>query len=100
MHTKDARALGETEQRIYALDAGRETPFFTAAERAALAFTEAVTTPVHGEIPDERFGELRKHFDEKTIGKPSTAIVVINSWNRPMVAQRPHVGDYVSQHLS
>jgi AhpD family alkylhydroperoxidase len=100
MHTKDARALGETEQRIYALDAWRETPFFTDAERAVLAFTEEVTRLRHGEIADESFDDLRGHFDEETIGKILMAIVVINSWNRLMIAQRPPVGDYVSRHLA
>jgi AhpD family alkylhydroperoxidase len=99
MHTKDARALGETEQRIYALNAWRETPFYTEAERAVLGFTEAVTALDNGEVPDEAFADLRKHFDEETIGKILMAIVVINSWNRLMVTQRPHVGDYVSRHL-
>jgi len=99
MHTKDARALGETEQRIYGLNAWRETPFYTDPERAVLGFTEAVTTLDKGEVPDEAFSELRTHFDEETIGKILIAIVVINSWNRLMVAQRPHVGDYVSRHL-
>ena len=99
MHTKDARALGETEQRIYTLDAWRDAPFYTAAERATLAFTEAVTRLDRGEIPDELFEELRRHFDEATIGKILMAIVVINSWNRLMIAQRAPVGDYVSRHL-
>ena len=94
-----ARALGETEQRIYALPAWRDTPFYTDAERAVLAFTEAVTTLEHQEIPDELFDELRGHFDEETIGKILIAIVVINSWNRLMIAQRAPVGDYVSRHL-
>ncbi|WP_407935628.1 carboxymuconolactone decarboxylase family protein [Jatrophihabitans cynanchi] len=100
MHTKDARALGETEQRIYALDAWRETPFFTPAERATLAFTEAVTTLERGEIPDAAFDELRRHFDEETVGKILIAIVVINSWNRLMIAQRPPIGGYVSRYQS
>jgi len=100
MHTKDARALGETEQRIYALNAWRETPFFTPAERATLAFTEAVTTLERGEIPDAAFEELRRHFDEETVGKILIAIVVINSWNRLMIAQRPPIGGYVSRYQS
>jgi AhpD family alkylhydroperoxidase len=100
MHTKDARALGETEQRIYALDAWRETPFYTPAERATLAFTEAVTTLERGEIPDAAFDELRRHFDEETVGKILIAIVVINSWNRLMIAQRPPIGGYVSRYQS
>ncbi|MGH8959737.1 MAG: carboxymuconolactone decarboxylase family protein [Jatrophihabitantaceae bacterium] len=99
MHSKDARALGETEQRIYALDAWRETTFYTDPERAVLAFTEAVTTLERHEIPGAAFDELREHFDEETIGKILMAVVVINSWNRLMIAQRPHVGDYVSRHL-
>ena len=99
MHSKDARALGETEQRIYALPAWRDTPFYSDAERAVLAFTEAVTTLEHQEIPDELFADLRKHFDEETIGKILMAIVVINSWNRLMIAQRAPVGDYVSRYL-
>jgi AhpD family alkylhydroperoxidase len=99
MHSKDARALGETEQRIYALPAWRDTPFYSDAERAVLAFTEAVTTLEHQEIPDELFADLRKHFDEETIGKILIAIVVINSWNRLMIAQRAPVGDYVSRYL-
>ncbi|MGH3264024.1 MAG: carboxymuconolactone decarboxylase family protein, partial [Trebonia sp.] len=98
MHSKDARALGETEQRLYALNAWRETEFYTEPERATLAFTEAVTELRDGEIPDECFESLRKHFDEPTIGRILTAIVVINSWNRLMIAQRPSVGDYVSRH--
>jgi AhpD family alkylhydroperoxidase len=99
MHTKDARALGETEQRIYALNAWRETLFYTEPERAVLAFTEAVTTLEKGEVPDEVVAEVRKHFDEETFGKLLMAIVVINSWNRLMIVQRTHVGDYVSRHL-
>ncbi|MGH9081873.1 MAG: carboxymuconolactone decarboxylase family protein [Acidimicrobiales bacterium] len=98
MHTKDARALGETEQRIYALDAWRETSFYSDAERATLAFTEAVTVLDHGEIPDHLFEALRQHFDEAVVGKILLAVVVINAWNRLMIAQRPAVGGYVSPH--
>lgn len=98
MHTKDARALGETEQRIYGLNAWRETPFYTEPERAVLALTEAVTGLERGEVPDEIVAEVRRHFDDETFGKLLMAIVVINSWNRLMIVQRPPVGDYVSRH--
>jgi AhpD family alkylhydroperoxidase len=100
MHTKDARALGETEQRIYALDAWRETPFFTPAERATLAFTEAVTTLERGEIPDAAFDHVRRHIDEQTVGKIHIPIVVLNSTNPLMIAQRPPIGGYVSRYQS
>lgn len=100
MHTKDARALGESEQRIYCLNAWREVPFYTDAERAVLAFTEAVTTLQHREVPDAVIADVKTHFDDATFGKILMGIVVINSWNRLMIVERPAVGDYVSQHLS
>ncbi|TAM86559.1 MAG: carboxymuconolactone decarboxylase family protein [Jatrophihabitans sp.] len=98
MHTKDARALGETEQRLYAVSAWWDTPFFSAAERAALRLTEAVTRLEHQEVPDEVLDEARRYFDDEAVGKLLLAIVVINSWNRLMIVQRPPVGDYVSPH--
>ncbi|RNB83284.1 carboxymuconolactone decarboxylase family protein [Brevibacillus nitrificans] len=82
MHTKDARKLGETEQRIYLLSAWREAAFYTAAERAALALTEAVTTISVGGVSDELYEEVRKHFDEKQFVSLIMAINVINAWNR------------------
>jgi AhpD family alkylhydroperoxidase len=96
MHTKDARALGETEQRLYALSAWWDTPFFTAAERAVLKLTEAVTRLEDQDVPDAVIDEVRRYFDDEEVGKLLIAIVVINSWNRLMIVQRPHVGDYVS----
>lgn len=86
MHTRDARKIGETEQRIYTLNAWRETPFFTDQERAALAFTEAVTGINNHHVPDEVYSEMEKYFTEQEIGYVLTAIVVINGWNRFSVA--------------
>ena len=93
MHTQDARAAGESEQRIYALMAWRETPFFTDRERAALAWTEAVTRISEG-IPDELFDETRRHFNEQEIADLTWAVVVINSWNRLAISFRPVPGTY------
>jgi AhpD family alkylhydroperoxidase len=78
MHTKDARAIGETEQRIYALPVWRETPFFTARERAALAFTEHVT---RSDVSDEAFAEVSKEFSEQEVAALVSLIVTINAWN-------------------
>lgn len=82
MHTKDARKLGETEQRIYLLNAWREAGFYTDAERAALALTEAVTLISAGGVSDEVYGQVREHFDEKQYVALIMAINTINSWNR------------------
>jgi alkylhydroperoxidase family enzyme len=89
MHAKDARAAGETEQRIYALPAWRETPYFTEKERAALAFTEAVTVLTDGHVPEEAFVQVSKHFDEEELAAVLAVIVTINAWNRIGVAARP-----------
>jgi AhpD family alkylhydroperoxidase len=95
MHTKDARAMGETEQRIYALSAWRETPFFSARERAALEWTEALTRLGGPEpIPDDLYARVRQEFDEGAIVALSFAVVVINGWNRLSIAFRPVVGSY------
>ena len=94
MHTKDARAEGETEQRLYALSAWRETPFFTDRERAALAFTEAVTRLTDGHVSDEVIDEAKRHFDELELTKLLYAVVVINAWNRFGVTAAKPVGDY------
>ncbi len=97
MHSKDARANGETEQRLYALDAWRETPFFDERERAALAWTEAVTRIADGHAPDEVYDEVRKHFSEKELVDLTLAIVAINGWNRLAIAFRSVPGRYVSR---
>ncbi|WP_198348010.1 carboxymuconolactone decarboxylase family protein [Plantactinospora sp. KBS50] len=94
IHTKDARAAGETEQRLYALSAWRDTPFFTEPERAALALTEEITLIADGGVDDEVFEAAAKQFDEETLGKLIMAIVDINAWNRLGVTQRLPVGGY------
>jgi AhpD family alkylhydroperoxidase len=94
MHTKDARADGESEQRIYALNAWRETPFFSDRERAALEWTEALTRISETHMPDELFERVSKHFDENELAILTFAGVVINSWNRLVISARPPVGGY------
>ena len=82
MHTQDARAAGETEQRLYALNAWRETPFFSDRERAALAWTEAVTLIAGGGVSDALFAEARQHFSDKELVDLTWAVAAINAWNR------------------
>ena len=94
MHTKDARHDGETEQRLYAVSAWRETPFFTRRERAALAWTEAVTDIKGPGIPDAAYDEVRAEFGEAELVALTIAIVAINGWNRLAVGFRQAVGDY------
>jgi AhpD family alkylhydroperoxidase len=94
MHTKDARADGETEQRLYALPAWRETPFFSNRERAALAWTEAVTLVSEGHVPDEVYNEVKSQFTEKEIVELTLAVVAINSWNRLAISMRAVPGSY------
>ncbi len=94
MHTKDARAAGETEQRIYALDAWRETPFYTNRERAALAWTEAVTLVSVGHVPDPAYDEVKAHFNDQEIVNLTMAIITINGWNRLAIANRTVPGTY------
>ncbi len=96
MHTKDARALGETEQRLYALNAWRETPFFTDRERAALAWAETVTLISETHASDEEFAAVRKYFNEEEVVQLTMAIITINGWNRLAISFRSPVGDYVS----
>ena len=94
MHTKDARAAGETEQRIYALSAWREAPFFSERERAALEWTEAVTRVGETHVPDDVYDRVRQDFDEPELVALTFAVVVINSWNRLAVSFRVPVGTY------
>ena len=94
MHTKDARAHGETEQRLYALSAWREAPFFTDKERAALAWTEALTLISQTNAPDEVYNELRNHFTDLEIVNLSYAITTINAWNRLAIGFRAQAGTY------
>ena len=88
MHTKDARAGGETEQRLYALPAWRETPFFTSRERAALAFTESVTLLASTHVPEADYEAVAKEFGPAEIGALVALLVAINAWNRIGVATR------------
>ena len=94
MHSKDARVNGETEQRLYALSAWRETSFFTNRERAALAWTEALTLITEGRAPDEVYAEVRKEFDEEDLVNLSLAIITINGWNRLAIGFRKIPGEY------
>src|SRR5215831_5256 len=94
MHTKDARRAGETEQRIYALSAWRETPFFTDRERAALEWTEAVTRVADTHVPDEIYDRVAARFNESDLVALTFAVIVINSWNRLSISFRPAVGSY------
>lgn len=94
MHAKDARAAGETEQRIYLLSAWRECPFYFARERAALAWTEAATLLGDGSVPDEVFAGASAQFSEAELVELTMAIIAINGWNRINVAFRTVPGTY------
>jgi AhpD family alkylhydroperoxidase len=94
MHSKDARAAGETEQRLYLLNGWRESPFYTARERAALAWTEALTLIAETQVPDEAYNEARQHFGEQELVDLSLAVVAINGWNRLQSSFRAEVGPY------
>ena len=94
MHTKDARLAGETEQRLYALSAWHETPFFTPRERAALEYTEAVTRVGDTHVPDDLYARVAKLFDEDEMVALTFAVVVINAWNRLAVSFRVPPGSY------
>jgi AhpD family alkylhydroperoxidase len=88
LHTKEARNRHESEQRIYALDAWREAPFFTPEERAALAFTEAITLVAETRVPDKVYEEARRLFGEERLAELIMAIVTINAWNRIAISTR------------
>ncbi len=94
MHAKDLRAAGETEQRIYSLDAWRETPYYNARERAALAWAEAVTELGDGHVSDEVYEQVRQQFTEEEIALLTAAIAAINFWNRLNVSLRTVPGGY------
>ena len=94
MHTKDARARGESEQRLYALSAWHETPFFTERERAALAWTEAVTIISETHASDDVFAEARAHFNEAELVDLTMAVIAINGWNRLAISFREVAGSY------
>ncbi len=88
MHTSDARKLGESDERMHLLNAWEEAPVFSPRERAALAWTEAVTLVVQGHVPDEVYEEARKHFSEKELVDLTYAVMAINAWNRIAIAFR------------
>jgi len=94
MHTKDARAMGETEQRLYMLNAWREAPFYTEAERAALALTEAVTQISNAGVPQDLYEQVRNYFDESEFVNLIMAINAINSWNRMAISTGMVPGEY------
>jgi len=96
MHSKDARAKGETEQRLYSLEAWRETPYYSARERAALEWTEALTLVADTRVPDDVYERVREQFSEDEMLHLSLAIVAINGWNRLNIAARTVPGDYVA----
>jgi AhpD family alkylhydroperoxidase len=95
MHSKDARAAGETEQRLYALNAWRETPFFSERERAALEWTETITLITGDHASDEVFFSVRQYFGEEELVNLTLAIVAINGWNRLAIAFRSVPGSYI-----
>lgn len=94
MHTKDARKAGETEQRLYALNAWRETPFYTERERAALEWTEALTLISENDVPESLYKATREYFNEAEIVALTMAIIAINGWNRLAISFRTVPGSY------
>ena len=94
MHWKDLRAIGETEQRLYGLDAWREAPYYSDRERAALAWTEAVTQITDGHVSDEVYEAVRPHFTEKELADLTLAVAAINAWNRLAISLRAVPGQY------
>jgi AhpD family alkylhydroperoxidase len=96
MHSKDARALGETEQRLYLLHAWRESPFYTERERAALEWTEAVTRIAENHVPDDVYERVKRQFGDDELANLTLAIATINTWNRLSISFRVVPGAYTS----
>jgi AhpD family alkylhydroperoxidase len=94
MHWKDLRAIGENEQRLYSLDAWGECPYYTERERAALAWTDAVTRISDDRVPDEVYESVRPHFTAKELADLTLAVAAINAWNRLTIAGRTEAGTY------
>ena len=94
MHWKDLRVEGESEQRLYGLDAWEESPYYNDRERAALAWTEAVTKIREGHVPDQVYEDVRKHFSEKELADLTLTVGMINTWNRLAIAGRSEPGKY------
>ncbi len=97
MHWKDARARGESEQRLYGLAAWEESPYYTERERAAFAWTEAVTKVREGHVPDAVYEQVRRHFGDKELADLTLAVCAINAWNRLSIAARTVPGKYQSR---
>jgi len=97
MHWKDLRAIGESEQRMYSLDAWRECPYYTDRERAALAWTEEVTKISNGQAEDSIYIEVRKQFNERELADLTLAVATINAWNRLAIASRMEAGTYQAE---
>jgi alkylhydroperoxidase family enzyme len=100
MHSKDARANGDTEQRLYGHNAWRETPYYSERERAALEWTEALTLVAETHAPDDVYERVREQFSEDELAHLTLAVVAINGWNRLNVAARTVPGDYVAGSLA
>ena len=94
MHSKDLRAAGETEQRLYGLSAWRETPYFSEREKAALSWAESVTNLKEGQVPDDVYYSVRKQFSEEELVDLTLAVTTINTYNRINIAFRVVPGDY------
>lgn len=94
MHWKDARAAGESEQRLYGLDAWEESPYYTDRERAALKWTEALTFITNGHVSDEIYEAVKPHFSEKELADLTWAVAAINAWNRVAISLRAPAGTY------
>lgn len=99
MHSKDARTKGETEQRLYGLSVWRETPYYTDRERAALAFTEAVTLIANRHVPADVYEQARQQFSDEELVKLMIAIVIINTWNRFAITFSDTPGSYRPDHF-
>lgn len=97
MHSKDARAIGETEQRLYGLDAWQEAPYYTPKERAALEWAESLTLVAQTHVPDEVYERARKEFSEQELVDLSYAVAAINVWNRLAISTRAVPGEYQPQ---
>ncbi len=100
MHSKDARAHGETEQRLYGLDAWREAPYYTDRERAALEWVESLTQITQGHVPDDLYERVRQQFSERELVDLSMIAVAINGWNRLAIAFRSEAGTYKPQQVA
>lgn len=98
MHTKNARSLGESEQRLYGISAWREAPYYSDRERAALAWSEAVTMVSQDHVPEEVYQEVRKQFTEKELVDLTLGIIAINGWNRLAISFRTLPGSYLPDH--